>query len=177
MTSSVAFSNYTNRAFFEPQEQVLSTSNFNIEHRLTLRANYRRAFFGDNMTTFSIFGSSNSGTPYSRGVSGISVFGFTPFTGGGPNALEPGTARNSEEGSSWTKLDFRVEQEFPGFRPDDKASAFLVIDNLTNLLNDDWGVLRQAPFPRTISVDSENPEARIGDASRYEIRFGVKYEF
>ena len=51
----------------------------------------------------------------------------------------------------------------------------MVIDNLTNLLNDDWGVLRQHAFPRTVAADT--PEPRIGDASRYEIRFGLKYDF
>ena len=35
MTSSVAFSNYQNRAFFDPQEEVLSTSNYTIAHRIT----------------------------------------------------------------------------------------------------------------------------------------------
>jgi len=178
MTSSVAFSNYQNRAFFDPEEDVLSTSNYNIKHRLTVAMNYRRTFFGDNVTTFSLFGSSNSGRPYSRAFNGtISPFGFTPFLDFRDNVLRPGTRRNSEEGSSWTKVDFKVEQEFPGFRSDDKASVFLVIDNLTNLINDDWGVLYEANFPRTIAEDDDTPESRVGDASRYEIRFGVQYDF
>jgi hypothetical protein len=46
---------------------------------------------------------------------------------------------------------------------------------LTNLLNDDWGVLKQYDFPRTPTKGT--PEPRIGDASRYEIRFGVAYDF
>lgn len=178
MTSQVAFSNYTNRSFFDPQEQVLSTSNFNIEHRLTAVVNYRKAFFGDNMTTFSLVGSSNSGRPYSRAFNGTAdPYGFTPFLDNADNVLQPGTRRNGEESSSWTKIDFRVEQEFPGFRDGDKASAFMVIDNLTNLINDDWGVLYEVSFPRGVDVDDTTPESRVGDASRFEIRFGVKYEF
>ena len=47
---------------------------------------------------------------------------------------------------SWAKLDFRWELGLPGFFRDDMFSAFIVIDNLTNLLNDDWGVLKQQ-FP------------------------------
>ena len=35
MTSSVAFSNYVNRAFVDPQAEVVSTSNYNIKHNLT----------------------------------------------------------------------------------------------------------------------------------------------
>ena len=178
MTSSVAFSNYTNRAFFDPQEQVLSTSNYNIEHRLTFTANYRRAFFGDNMTTISIYGSSNSGRPYSRAFNGtIDPYGFTPFLDFLDNVLLPGASRNSEESSSWTKVDLRIEQEFPGFAEGHKASAFLVIDNLTNLINDDWGILEEVSFPRLIDIDDTTPESRVGDASRYEIRFGFQYDF
>jgi len=30
MTSSIAFSNYVNRAFFDPEKEVLSTSNYHI---------------------------------------------------------------------------------------------------------------------------------------------------
>ena len=72
-------------------------------------------------------------------------------------------------------MDLRVDVQFPGFRQDDRFSAFLVIDNLTNLLNDDWGVLKQFNFPRTVELGTREP--RIGNASRYEIRFGVQYDF
>jgi hypothetical protein len=178
MTSSVAFSNYQNRAFFDPQEEVLSTSNYNIKNRLTLSATYRRAFFGDNMTVVSLFGSSNSGSPYSRAYNGtINPYGFTPFLDFRTNVLEPGTQRNSFEGSSWTKLDLKVQQEIPGFSEGHKGKIFMIIDNFTNFLNDDWGVLYKAPFPGTIDLDDDTPESRQGDASRYEIRFGVKYDF
>jgi hypothetical protein len=52
----------------------------------------------------------------------------------------------------------------------------MVIDNLTNLINADWGILKEVDFPSNVSV-GDKPEARVGDASRYEIRFGVKYAF
>lgn len=178
MTSSVAFSNYQNRAFFDPEEEVLSTSNYNIKNRLTLSATYRRAFFGDNMTVVSLFGSSNSGSPYSRAYNGtINPYGFTPYLDFRTNVLEPGARRNSFEGSSWTKLDLKVQQEIPGFSEGHKGKIFMIIDNFTNFLNDDWGVLYKAPFPGTIDLDDDTPESRQGDASRYEIRFGVKYDF
>lgn len=178
MTSSVAFSNYQNRAFFDPQEEVLSTSNYNIKNRLTFTGTYKKAFFGDNITTFGFYSAYNSGRPYSRTFNGtIDPYGFTPFLDFRSNVLRPGVSRNAEEGSSWTKIDVKIEQEFAGFREGDKASAFIVIDNLTNLLNDDWGILNEAPFPQTIDEDDTSPESRVGDASRYEIRFGIKYDF
>ncbi|MCH8072812.1 MAG: TonB-dependent receptor [Proteobacteria bacterium] len=176
MTSSVAFSNYQNRAFFDPQEDISSTSNYNIEHRLTFATTWRKAFFGDYDTTISLYGSANSGRPYSVSYNGTFMpYFFTPFLDDRDNVLLPGVARNAETGSWWRKIDLRINVDFPGFRPEDRASAFIVIDNLTNLLNDDWGVLRQYNFPRTV-VDG-TPEPRIGDASRYEIWFGVQYQF
>ena len=89
--------------------------------------------------------------------------------------LEPGETRNSYTGSSWTKVDFKANFDFPGFGDEHEASVFLIVDNLTNLLNDDWGVLYQHNFPRTIGAGTA--ESRLGDASRYEIRFGVQYSF
>jgi hypothetical protein len=178
MTSSVAFSNYVNRAFFDPQEEVLSTSNYNIKHRITGNVNWEKAFFGDNLTKVSLFASANSGVPYSRGFNGtIDPYGFTPFLDFGDNVLRPGVARNSEDGSWWVKADLKVTQEFNGFADGHKASAFIVIDNFTNFLNDDWGILEQANFPNTVAEDDDEPESRRGDASRYEIRIGFKYDF
>ena len=178
MTSSVAFSNYVNRVFFDPQEEVLSTSNYNIAHRFTGMFNWDAHFFGSNyLTRISLYGSMNEGQPYSFAFDGtIDPYGFTPFLDFAPRVLEPGDSRNDQDGSWWTKVDLRVEQQFPGFTPDSNGSVFLVIDNLTNLLNDDWGILEQVNFPNAVERGNR-PEARRGDASRYEIRFGVKYDF
>lgn len=177
MNSAVAFSNYVeNRAFFDPEEDVLSRSNYNIRHRFTGTLNYRAEWFGsNNPTLFSFFGSYNEGLPYSRTFNGtVDPYGFTPFLDFREQVLRPGDERNSEDGSWWFKVDMKIEQQFqvgPG-----QAAAFLVIDNLTNLLNDDWGILEQADFPFTVGPnDLEEP--RVGDASRYEIRFGVRYSF
>ena len=176
MTSSVAFSNYQNRAFFDPQEDVLSTSNYNIKHRFTFTTTWRKDFFNRFPTILSLYGSSNTGRPYSYAFNGtIDPYGFTPFLDFRDNVLEPGDGRNAETGSTWTKLDLRIDVGIPVFREDDRASVFLVVDNLTNLFNDDWGVLKQHNFPRAVTRGTEEP--RIGDASRYEIRFGVKYAF
>ena len=174
MTSSVAFSNYQNRAFFDPQEDVLSRSNYNIEHRFTGTFNWRTEWFGaDNPTILSFFGSYDSGQPYSLTVAGNPIYNFTPFLEG-ENVLAPGNSRNAEDGDWWFKVDMKVEQQFrlgPG-----RAAAFLVIDNLTNLLNDDWGILEKSDFPYTVGPGDPR-KSRIGDASRYEIRFGVRYAF
>ena len=175
MTSSVAFSNYQNRAFFDPEEDVLSTSNYNIAHRLTATFNWEKQWFGDNITRISLYASANEGPPFSYAYNGTIVpYGFTPYLDFNNNVLAPGDRRNDQEGSWWAKVDFKIEQEFnigPG-----QASAFLVIDNLTNMINDDWGVLEKVNFPNNV-VRGAQEEARIGDASIYEIRIGVEYNF
>ncbi|MEX0738395.1 MAG: hypothetical protein WD071_03535 [Pseudohongiella sp.] len=51
---------YSNRAFFDPQEDVSSTSNYNIEHRFTATATWRKALFGNYLTTVSLYGQANS---------------------------------------------------------------------------------------------------------------------
>ena len=56
----------------------------------------------------------------------------------------------------------KIEQKFqigPG-----KASAFMIIDNLTNLLNDDWGVLNEVNFPNLVGKGVMS-QTRIGDTS------------
>ncbi len=181
MNSSVAFSSYIYRAFTDPQATEPSLSDYNIEHRFTATANYRKAFFGDNDTIVSLFGQANSGNPYSvvydGDVSSFGIFDGTPYLDGEANTLYPGFSRNDQEASWWAKLDLKIEQEFPGIY-DHKASAFVVIDNLTNLINDEWGILRQADYSCVIDdFQAGDCESRRGDGSRYEIRFGLRYEF
>jgi outer membrane receptor for ferrienterochelin and colicin len=176
MTSSVAFSNYTNRAFFDPQEDVRSPSNYNIEHRLTGTFRWAKQVWGLSTFRLAFFGTATSGQPYSYAFDGtIDPYGFTPYLDFLDIVLEPGDTRNSETNSSWSKLDMRMSLDFRGFRVQDRGEVFLIVDNLTNLLNDDWGVLTQHNFPATVPRGTIAP--RIGDASRYEIRVGVMYSF
>ncbi|MEM9402657.1 MAG: TonB-dependent receptor [Pseudomonadota bacterium] len=176
MTSSVAFSNYQNRAFFDPQEEVLSTSNYNIEHRFTGSLRWRKQVFTDSELTVALFGQANSGRPFSIAFDGtIDPYNFTPFLDFRDNVLLPGAERNDQNGTWWRKIDMRASLDFPGFSEGHRAEAFIVIDNLSNLIDDSAGVLYQHNFPRTVTVNQQ--ESRIGDASRYEIRFGLQYDF
>ena len=101
--------------------------------------------------------------------------------------------RNEFYSDWWTKFDLRVTQELPGFMQGHKAKAFFVIDNLTNLLNDDWGVLYEASFPQTAAVvDAEinaqgqyvfneftnrNPQGRVATPSLWRMTVGIEYKF
>jgi hypothetical protein len=107
--------------------------------------------------------------------------------------LKPGIQKRNDHLSDWwVSFDLRVEQEIPGFFGSDRFSAFVVIKNFCNMLNDDWCVLREAGFPRTDDVvDMEivdgkylyesfiNPggQSRATDASLWEMRVGLKYTF
>ena len=184
MTSSVAFSNYVNRTFYDPEEEVLSPSNYNIEHRFTGVLNYNVNLFGDYNTRFSLFAQSSSGVPYSVTLGGFEgtglAYGFTPYLDFLEHVLvEPGT-RNSRKGSSWTKADLRISQELPGINAEHSARAFIVVDNVTNLLNDEWGVMYKPNFPYGVTqgdIDAGRAESRIGGASLWEIRIGAEYRF
>ena len=71
------------------------------------------------------------------------------------------------QGSSWTKADLRISQELPGINPDLSARAFIVVDNVTNLLNDEWGVMYKPNFPYGVTqgdIDAGRAESRIGGA-------------
>jgi outer membrane receptor for ferrienterochelin and colicin len=175
MTSSVAFSNYNNRAYIDPQEQVLATSNYNIKHRFSGSVSYTKDFWQGYDTNFFAFFQSSSGRPYSLvDRNSNSYYNFTPFLDGG-GVLLPGEERNGRTGPSWTKVDLKISQDLPGLREDDRAQIFMVIDNLTNLLNDEWGVLSGPSFPRTLTQGQ--PFSTSFDASAYEIRFGASYDF
>jgi hypothetical protein len=100
--------------------------------------------------------------------------------------------RNSQRADWWIKFDAKIEQEFPGFAEGHTGSAFFVIENLGNLINDDWGILRQGSFVAEAVVDATINDAGQysydsfiapsiqtiqQDASLWEVRFGVNYKF
>ena len=84
--------------------------------------------------------------------------------------------RNGEDGSWWNKLDVRVNQQLPGLYKGHRANVFLVIDNFTNLLNDDWGISERVSF-NTVDIGDPTPEVRQGDASLWQARIGFNYTF
>lgn len=174
MTSSVAFSNYNNRAFTDPNEDILSVSNYNTKHRFTATVDYSKDFWEDYDTSFFLYFQHSTGAPYSR-VAGNpnSFYNFTPFLDS-DGILQAGTARNEFTGPSWTKMDLKISQDLPGLRSDDRAQVFMVIDNLTNLIDSDWGVLEVPGFPGTLTA---NEGFSTNAASLYEIRFGMSYDF
>ena len=101
--------------------------------------------------------------------------------------------RNAHNADWWTTFDLKFTQEIPGFMEDHKGSAFLVIKNIGNMMNDDWGVMTKGSF-----VGNRMVEASINDAGQYvyeefnqgneeqevqnaaslwQIRVGIEYKF
>lgn len=60
--------------------------------------------------------------------------------------------KNIDRNRAFTRIDLHVEQEIPTFVGKSRITLFGDIENLPNLLNRDWGGLRQLGFPYTASV-------------------------
>ena len=60
--------------------------------------------------------------------------------------------KNIARSGAFTRIDLHLEQELPTFVGKSRISLFADIENLPNLLNHNWGGLRQLGFPQTASV-------------------------
>jgi hypothetical protein len=104
------------------------------------------------------------------------------------------TGRNAENADWVVKFDFKVTQELPGFMEGHTGEAFFVIENLTNMLNDDWGVVKEGSFVGnpivSTSYDSDTDSyvysgfnasnvgtTTVNSASVWSMRVGVRYTF
>jgi len=133
-------------------------------------------------------GPSDPNVVYAPGFDQAAFFAFIEKEG-----LSPGIQKRNDNLSDWWgHLDLRIEQDFPGFFEKDKFSAFVVIKNFCNMLNDSWCVLKEAGFPRTddvVNMDivdgkylyqqfvTPGGQSRRTQASLWEMRIGLKYVF
>jgi len=182
-TSSRAISNWNGRIIFNPNEEEVSTSNYEIQERWTGLFSYRWRFFEDAPTTFSVFYEGREGRPYSFAflgdangdrINGNDLF-FIPTVGGVDftttstqadreafdayieangylDSNRGSVAKRNAVTSPWVhQFDVRISQEIPLFR-ETRGEIFLDILNISNLLNDEWGHIDQAPFPYQLQV-------------------------
>ncbi len=223
MTSAVSYSNFNNFATIDAQDPGLATSNYETPHRFTLNLRYGTEFFDGYETTFTLFASRTEGRPISYAFNNLSVgatefrsrrhllyvpleddpnviYGddfdldaFNAFVE--DNNLTRGriTERNSHNASWNARVDLRINQELPGFYAEHKTNAYMVIKNLGNLLNDDWGVKRVGNFTAQNIVDASitsdakyefneflpanAEETTFLTQSLWEIRLGINYKF
>ncbi|MBX3727033.1 MAG: TonB-dependent receptor [Xanthomonadales bacterium] len=180
-TSSVAFSNYSNRAVFNQNEIEANTANYEFRHRFTSAFSYRWNFFSNANTTFSMFHESRSGRPFSYTfigdangdqVNGNDLF-FIPNRGDvqlvGTDAAQAAfwnyientrglrenqgsVARRNANRAPWMhQIDLRISQDIPFFW-DTKGQIYLDILNVSNLINKDWGHIDEVAFPYNLGV-------------------------
>lgn len=198
MTSSIAQSSYTRYSTSDANDPEEATSDYEIRHRYTLNVSYTREFFGDNETSFHLFGQHRSGTPFSYTFARSSTGGFDNDFGQSvssysgiqatsnsllyvPTVNDPrvvyapgfdvgafhsfldrsgladyagGIApRNAFRTSDYTTFDLRISQELPAFFPGGaKLEVFMDLENIGNMLNDEWGGLEQYTFYRGVPV-------------------------
>ena len=221
MTSSVAFSNYHRIAVSDPENPGVETSNYEVPHRFTFSAGYTHEFFDGLETRFNVFAQISQTNPYSYTFSSNTrglgfndedrqllyvplenddavIYGDDFDLAAFNNWVESEGLtrgkiqnRNSHDGDWWTTFDLKVEQEFPGFNQEHKGSAYFIVKNIGNMLNDDWGVLKRgSSLQRAVTAtvndqgqyvfnEFHNPAGTSVevDPSLWEIRFGVRYTF
>lgn len=220
MTSSVAFSNYHGVAVSDSENPGLATSNYEIPHRFTMSVSYNHEIFDGYETKFNLFGQAQQTNPYSYAFDSRSgglgyndnsrqllyvptlddsqvVYGddfdqaaFNEWVESEGLTRGKINNRNSIDGDWWVTLDFKVEQEFMGFGEGQKGSAYFVIKNIGNMLNDDWGVLETgSPLQSAVSANIVNGQYVFNEfkdpsgtsvesrPSLWEMRIGVKYTF
>ena len=89
--------------------------------------------------------------------------------------LAPGqiAAKGTAEAPWNSTLDLKITQILPGFRGEDEFVITLGIQNLLNMLNDEWGVIRGRDFTGTVAIfDVEMTE----DFSKYILSEGLEFD-
>jgi hypothetical protein len=85
----------------------------------------------------------------------INALGLDEFAGGVPG-------RNAFQSEWYSQWDVRFEQEIPGIFKGNRGALFVVIDNIGNLINDEWGVVTQAGFPGAVAIANVNETFNCG---------------
>ncbi|GHF19070.1 Oar protein [Kordiimonas sediminis] len=100
--------------------------------------------------------------------------------------------RNGHRSDWWGKIDLRLSQEIPAPFEGHKMNAYMVIKNLTNLIDSDWGVMKHAGYFGHINVveaeieggkyvysdfNARDPQTIQLAPSKWEILLGVNYKF
>ncbi len=174
-TSSRAISNWNNRAVFNPNEEIASTSNFEISNNYKLVWQYAANWASFGRTKFSAFYQHRTGRPFSwtfdndangdgisdndllyvpRGpgdvefVSPDQEAAFLAFIESIPSlATAKGTVvgRNTEQSPDVSQIDIRIAQEF-AFGSRFQGEIFFDIENFWNIFDDSSGQITEVPF-------------------------------
>lgn len=131
--------------------------------------------------------------PNATFAAGFDVDAF--FTWADSKGLERGahTKRNDRYSAWFSKIDMKIVQEIPAFRDGDKFELYITVKNLTNLLNSDKGIFKEAGFPRAqkvvyMDVDDDGrynytrlltprDSTIVANPSLWQAKVGIEYKF
>ncbi|WP_184378616.1 TonB-dependent receptor [Xanthomonas arboricola] len=176
LTSSTSGSQLGNNAVFQANENVASTAAYEVKNSILGTLNWKHAFFGDYETKLGLIYQGRNGRPYSytfdndaNGDGRLNDLLYIPAGRGdvlfGSAAEEQAfwsyiegneylaarrgqvAERNGARNSWINQFDLHIEQEIPGFFKDNKASVWLDVMNVGNLLNKKWGRVEEYGFP------------------------------
>lgn len=178
---------------------------YNVSSYSGRQASSNALFYVPQMAGGSITATSDPRVQY---ATGFDVAAFDAFVkSSGLSAYAGGIApRNAFNTPDVTTVDLRISQELPAFFPGGaKLQVYMDLENLGNLLNDEWGVLEQYDFHRSVPVATVSCVAAgtttatncgaanaaylysgsatgsspyvVPNASLWQVKFGVKYKF
>jgi len=176
MTSSVALSNYQNRAVFNPNEDVASVSNTDIRDRIVASYTRRLNLIKGAPSTIGLIYQARTGHPYSwvfRGDANGDGIAFNDllyvptdendprvtwantaerdafFAFAKANGLMKFAGRSASRNSETSPWNQTLDLRFTQEVPiwgKVKSELFVNVINFGNLLNDSWGLLEEVPF-------------------------------
>ena len=213
MSSSVAYTNANeNLVTLNPNDPSPARSNWEIEHRFVSTLNW----MANDKTNVSVFYQLASGNPYSLSANSskgrydptYEVLGLAPVWRGedfpsvplyiGENAtydetatglseMDPGLYERNAFTSDWSsRIDMKVTHS-----PMDNLDLYMVVKNLGNLLNSEWGAYKRSASANSVATSSwdangavtysdattPNINQVIGSASIWNIKLGFKYSY
>lgn len=182
LTSSTAHSLYNTRAVYNPNEDVSSTSNYEITGRFIAQLTRQFEFIKKAPTTISVLFEARSGRPYSWVFNGdANGDGYSEndllYVPTGPNDPKVTWANNSERDAFFAFVDSSALAKYKGTvapRNSERSpwvytadlrfvqripiyktvttDLFVNIINFANLIDDKWGIQEEVPFSYKRSI-------------------------
>lgn len=176
MTSSVASSNYSNRASFNPNEDRASISNTNIKDRIVGTFTRQFEFIKSNKTRVSFIWQSRTGHPYSwvfRGDANGDGYAFNDllYVPAGPSDPKVAWASATERDAFFAFIQTNDLWKYQGTHPERnsevspwlntldirisqevpiwksvKTELFVNVLNIGNMIDKSWGQMEEIPF-------------------------------
>ena len=182
MNSSVAGSNFDLVATSNPNNIEAGTSEYNVEHRLTMKFTHELNLISDLNTRFALYGvlKDGQGTSYTMSNAGLEDNGrgsrqllyvprnndtavlygesfdrasFDAFIASEGLARGQFVGRNEAGSDASARIDLRIDQDLPSIGGF-KPNLYFKVNNLLNMLNKSWGAQYDARFVNAQAVQT-----------------------